>query len=694
MTYEAFKEKYGIILNPQQDEVVQTVEGPVLLLAVPGSGKTTVLVTRLGYMLHCCGIAPESILTMTYTVAAARDMRARFSSLFGEDLGRQLAFRTINGVSSLIIRQFERMLGRPAFELLSDERQVLGLIREIYGQVNRGDHPTDSEIKAVRTGIAYAKNQMLTQSEIQEMDDEIKGFTKIYSLYNGTLRKRRCMDYDDQMVYALRILQQYPEVKQVFCNRFRYLCVDEAQDTSKIQHEIIRTMAQGNIFMVGDEDQSIYGFRAAYPEALLHMEQDYPGTRVLLMETNYRSLIPIVSVADRFIQASPNRHPKRMVASRGDGAPVREIKLKARKNQYAYLLKVAQDCPEETAVLFRDNDCALPLIDLLEREDIPYRCRKMDVGFFSHRLTRDVTDIIHLAYDQTDAEAFLRVYYKFSSGISRKAAEAAIARGRGQYPLMALVSEDRSLSDWTRSRCQGLYTHLLSLPGDRGDKAIYRIMQFMGYGDYLESIGMDTSRVGILSAIGERTDSPKALLERLAELQTLILNKEDSDAKFILSTIHSSKGLEYDRVFLLDVLDGILPKEGDDVDEAEERRLFYVGMTRAKDQLNLFTFEDPRLESRFTDEVFGRLSPQKRVQLMKAPVQRTQRPAIAPPPKVDMMLDAKFVGGAAVTHKSFGSGEIVNRQGDIVTISFASGKTAKLSLLTALRGNLLTLTES
>lgn len=693
MTYEAFKEEYGITLNPQQDEAVQSVEGPVLLLAVPGSGKTTVLVTRLGYMLLCCQIPPESILTMTYTVAAARDMRARFAAMFGEDLSAQLEFRTINGVSSRIIRQFERMLGRRAFDVLSDERQVLGLIRDIYGEVNRGDHPTDSDIKAVRTGIAYAKNQMLGPDAIKEMDDEIKGFSKIYSLYNGTLRKRGLMDYDDQMVYALQILRQYPEVKQVFCDRYRYLCVDEAQDTSKIQHEIIRTLARGNLFMVGDEDQSIYGFRAAYPEALLHMERDYPGTRVLLMETNYRSLTPIVAAADRFIQANRNRHPKHMVASRGDGAPVREIKLKTRRNQYSYLLKVAQDCPEETAVLFRDNDCALPLIDLLEREGADYQCRKMDIGFFSHRLTRDVTDIIHLAYDQTDAEAFLRVYYKFSAGISRKAAEAAIARGRGQYPLMALLSEDRSLSDWTRGKCQGLYTHLLSMTGERGDKAIYRIMQFMGYGDYLESTGMDGSRVGILSAIGEHTDTPLGLLERLTELQTLILNKEDSDAKFILSTIHSAKGLEYNRVFLLDVLDGILPKEGDDVDEDEERRLFYVGMTRAKNQLNLFTFEDSRLDSRFSDEVFGRKTRSaKHCVNLKPPVSRTS--PIQAPPKVDMMLDAKFISGAAVTHKSFGPGEIVSRQGDIAVISFQSGKTAKLSLHTALRGGLLSLTES
>lgn len=273
MTYEAFREQFQIRLNEQQEQAVRAVDGPVLLLAVPGSGKTTVLVTRLGYMIYGCGILPESILTMTYTVAATRDMRKRFADLFGDEMAGRLEFRTINGVSARVIRYYEKAMGRKAFDLISDEKELAALTGEIYRRVT-GEFPTDSDIKGVRTAITYAKNQMLSQEEIREMDKEIKGFSAMYREYDRTLKAKGCMDYDDQMVYAWQILRKYPDVLGAFQRRYHYICVDEAQDTSKIQHQIVRLLSagSGNLFMVGDEDQSIYGFRAAYPRALLEFE--------------------------------------------------------------------------------------------------------------------------------------------------------------------------------------------------------------------------------------------------------------------------------------------------------------------------------------------------------------------------------------------------------------------------------------
>jgi len=698
MHYETFQTKFHIHLNEQQTRAVRTVDGPVLLLAVPGSGKTTVLVSRLGYMVYGCGIAPEQILTMTYTVAATRDMKQRFIALFGEDMTDRLEFRTINGVSARIIRAYERTQDREAFRLISDEKELSALVGEIYRRV-AGDFPTESDIKGIRTAITYVKNQMLSHDEIEAMTEDLKCFPAIYQEYNRVLRQQGCMDYDDQMVYALQILRQYPDILQSFHHRYRYLCIDEAQDTSKIQHRIIELLARGsgNLFMVGDEDQSIYGFRAAYPAALLQFETTYPGAKVLLMEHNYRSTKEITALADRFIQKSTNRRPKHMSAVRGSGKAVREISLYDRKAQYSYLMKVAQSCTQETAVLYRDNDCALPLIDLFERHGIPYRCRQMDGSFFTHRITRDITDIIHLALHPDDSEIFLRIYYKFSAGITKTAAEHAAAYCRSYGgAILEYLGEMESLSPWVRKQCRALYTHMTNLLSERADKAVYRIVHFMGYGDYLQSHGASLDRAHILEALGEQEKTPLRLLERLEELRSIVQTMPpNTDCPFILSTIHSSKGLEYERVFLMDVLEGLLPKEEEDEETEEARRLFYVAMTRAKDELAVFTFQKPGLTSAFSEEIFP---PKKAAESTFRPAPKPLHSAAdsyrSPASSQEIRWAAKdYLPGRAVRHKQFGSGMIRSRTDDKITISFDDGAEKQFSLSVALKAKALSLAE-
>ena len=688
MTYEAFQRTYAPGLSSQQAAAVRAVEGPVLLLAVPGSGKTTVLVTRLGYMLLCCGIQPESILTMTYTVSAARDMKERFAALFGRERAEKMEFRTINGVSARIIHAYERLLGRKAFELISDEGEIAALIREIYRSAAK-DFPTDSDIKAIQTAITYAKNEMLDQEGIEELGKKLEHFPAIYRAYNQALREQARMDYDDQMVYALQILRRYPDLLARFQRQYRYLCVDEAQDTSRIQHAIIDLLAQGhgNLFMVGDEDQSIYGFRAACPEALLNFERTHPGARVLLMEENYRSTPQIVTAADRFIRQNTTRRPKHMTTSRPEGKPVGEIPLRDRRSQYAYLVKVARDCRAETAVLYRDNDCALPLIDLLERQGIPYRCRQMDFGFFSHRVTRDVVDILTLSRRPWDKDAFLRVYYKFGAGITRQAAEYAAAHCPEGMSLFSFLTELDGLSDWARMKAKALQTHLTNMRQERADKAVYRIRHFMGYGDYLDERGADPQRLSILEALGEQEPTPERLLERLEELRKILQNPKGTDCPFILSTIHSSKGLEYERVYLMDVLDGVFPKEGEDVDEDEERRLFYVGMTRAKEELCVFTFQKTEQGSAFSKYLFPKESARPHPVRPQSRAHSARRPAA---PK-ELPSTEKFLPGREVLHRQFGPGKISTRNEDIITLELENGTTKKLSLSTALRSNSLKL---
>lgn len=564
MTYGEFCAKFQIQLNGQQSEAVQSVQGPVLLLAVPGSGKTTVLITRLGYMIYCAGIAPENILTLTYTVAATHDMAARFRSVFGDELGGRLEFRTINGVCARVIQYYGRLIGKNSFTLVTDEKGTAGMLSAIYQKVE-GGFATASDIKNIRTLITYIKNRMLTEEEIRQMDEEADcRISEIYSAYCSQMRNRGLMDYDDQMTYAYTILRKNPETLQYFQNRYPYICVDEAQDTSKIQHEIIRLLAgeREQLFMVGDEDQSIYGFRAAYPEALLSFEQNHPGAKILLMEENFRSNAKIVEAADQFIQKNVLRHEKHMRAFRPAGADIRQIDLKSRGAQYKYLLKVAEDCRKQTAVLYRDNESVLPLVDLLERRGIPYRIRNAELAFFTHRVVLDIQNIILFAENPKDTELFLQIYYKLSTYISKdNAARICEISKEKDIEVFEAVRFCGEVPQKVRENCRTIRTGLKNMLREPAETAVNLILRDLGYADFLERAGVGDGKLYVLRAIARNEESPRRLLERLAELQQVIKEKPgDPNCKFILSTIHASKGLEYDTVYLMDVIDGIFPE--------------------------------------------------------------------------------------------------------------------------------------
>ena len=281
MTYSQFKHTYSVRLNPQQEAAVRQVDGPVLLLAVPGSGKTTVLVTRLGYMIYCKNIRPKNILTVTYTVAATKDMKARFVRFFGEDHADNLTFRTINGLCAVVIRYYAKVKGSQPFALADDEGRLNAVIRELLSK-GGGGYPSDQQVKEARTHITFCKNMMFSDADVEAHQVDGMDFPAVYRGYQAFLLNNRLMDFDDQIVFTYRIFRQYPDILAHFQRRWPYLCVDEAQDTSKIQHAILRQLAvqSRNIFMVGDEDQSIYGFRAAWPQALLEFEQVWPGAKV------------------------------------------------------------------------------------------------------------------------------------------------------------------------------------------------------------------------------------------------------------------------------------------------------------------------------------------------------------------------------------------------------------------------------
>ena len=723
MEWKEFETTFSVKLNQQQKEAVQSTKGPVLLLAVPGSGKTTVLVTRLGYMIYCKNIPPESILTVTYTVAATKDMSERFAVRFGEDMAKRLEFRTINGICARIIQYYGRRIGKTPFELVKDEKATTGMLIRICQDHGMG-YPTESDLKNVRTLITYIKNMMLNEEELQKLEEESDiRIAGIYREYCRQMREQKLMDYDDQMLYAYNMLRKDPGVLAYFQNRYPYICVDEAQDTSKIQHAIIALLAAGtgNLFMVGDEDQSIYGFRAAYPEALLSFEKKHPGAKVLLMEENFRSNAKIVEAADKFIQKNTLRHEKHMRAAREAGADIREISLKSRKAQYVYLMKAAQECTAgmagmsgseehrgradasvtETAVLYRDNECAIPLIDLLERKNIPYRMRNADLSFFTHRTVLDVQNIIRFAMDPKDTELFMQIYYRLKLFFNKKDAlrYAQISQEKDMEVLDAALKYG-NLEKYQEDNIRNLKRQMVRILNMPGDEAVNQILTYMGYQDYLKKMGMNANKLETVKLIGSRVESPEKLLERLEELRTIIQEKvSDKDCPFILSTMHASKGLEYDTVYLLDVMDGILPekvlanprtasKEELETYE-EERRLFYVGVTRAKNQLNVFTTNKP---SKFCSELLGKRNLRENQKKEYAGIKKwgdyspagtygikgngmyhgygTGHGFQKQPGKSYQELADALGEGMIVKHKKFGEGVVVDMEGEHIRIQF------------------------
>ncbi len=674
MTFEQFKEKYGLRLTETQAEAVQSVEGPVLLLAVPGSGKTTVLVSRLGYMILGLGISPSSVLTMTYTVAATKDMKDRFCSFFGEEWRGAVEFRTINGVCAKIIRAYERHTGRKAFRLVSDEKESAAIIASVWREA-LDLSPTEQDIGNTRTQITYIKNMMLSDEAIAEFDQKSPySIEKLYRRYCEAMREGKAMDYDDQLLYAYRILRKYPQILNEIQDQFRYICVDEAQDTSRIQHEIIALLAekQGNLFMVGDEDQSIYGFRAAYPEALLGFAQRHEGAKILFMEENFRSDGKIVKAADRFIRRNPRRYEKNMRAFHPGKRAASEIRFLFRKNQYAYLFRVALLQKEQTAVLYRNNESALPLLDLLDRSGASYRLRMTHPRFFTDRVVLDILSVIRLVYDPTDTEAFRRVYHKLATELTPMEAEriCEISEKRGISVWDA--ARQTELFDHAEKRCRRIAFQMRRVKWDRADRAISRITYQMGYILYLFNARISGDKLDTLSLIGRNEPSLLHLARRLQALEELILSgKSDENASFVLSSVHSSKGLEYDTVYLIDAFDRKFPEMPMDnpwlataeelAQYEEERRLFYVAATRAKKRLYLLTYFGE--SCRFCNEFLGK-------RYMKI-FERRLRDAVSPE---YLSFRAEFVKGMPFTHKIWGAGTVLGNGECYLDVRFESGK--------------------
>lgn len=606
MTFSEFKSKYDINLDTQQEEAVQDIEGSNLILAVPGSGKTTTLIARLGYMLYCKNIHPQNILVMTYNREAANEMRTRFVNKFGDEYFDKLEIRTINSLSLEIVNTYVRAWNQSHPEnwkrtpVLLEEGEKKSLLHKIYHDIT-GDYAQDSEIRDMESAFTYIKNFMLTsRTDIESINTSLDDIYDMYKEYQMSLKKTRRMDFDDQMVFAKGILNTNPSLLAYYHNRFKYVCVDEAQDTSKIQHILIAMIAKGNnVFMVGDEDQSIYGFRAAYPQALLNFEKEYPEPKVHYLENNYRSVKSIVDTANSFIALNPDRHPKEGKSIRGEGDPVEIISCNSVSSQYK---KIVEDKDTvDMAVLYRNQESALPLLDLMMRKNIPFKVDTDFSIFYSNKIIRDILSFIRFTIDPFDTESFRNIYYKCNFYLKSTLVNEAVKicnrdKGIDMFEALYTANDDTlGISEQNRTEYKiTLVENFFSLLKTSTPRQALFDIRMEGYEDFINRNGLDKSKLDTLHELAKDVNDLEKFEQKILALPEKIneyANKHKNDPNAILlSTIHSSKGKEYRKVYIIDVYTGKLPQiftKSSKEDELEERRLFYVAMTRAKDILKI-----------------------------------------------------------------------------------------------------------
>ena len=682
-------EKHNITLNPQQREAVLHTEGPMLLLAVPGSGKTTVIVCRCAYMTLCRGILPQRILTLTFNKAAQRDMESRFQRLFGADVPAPVRFSTIHSFCYGVLREFGELVGRKVPRLIDEEKPRL--LRRLYAEHNNNEFLPDDLLEELSNRIGYVKNMLMTTQQIQETPHDIKSFPAVFDAYERFKSENGCMDFDDMLDKALAAFKVKPQLLERSRSRYTHINVDEAQDTSKLQHEIIRRLAApaNNLFMVGDEDQSIYMFRAADPQYLLDFKAVYANATVLKMETNYRSTNAVVEAADRLIKRNKQRHDKRMCTGNGQGQPVIETVLADNSMLCAHVVKRLQERTElrGTAILYRENTSAVPLMDALERAGIPFYVREHKLHFFEHWVVKDVLAFINLAHNPADIVSFKQIYFKLNAYITRQQYEQAAQNLAQSANVFDAVLSVENLKEIASARIIRIKAHMAKLKLMEPGKAVQFILETLEYAAYLKKAG---GREGFFSesllqkaeslrGIASQTGSLEAFFARIAEMSTLVERARSNwgGNAVTLSTVHSAKGLEFDRVIIVDLFDGRFPSassiaqydKGEKQSMEEERRLFYVAATRAKYELEAVTaskiYSDKVKPSRFIRELIpSALHPRRALGKLDHLVSSLMDRDVAQPGAALMIQP-----GMGIFHKSFGRGEVLTYDSDNDTVS-------------------------
>lgn len=602
--------------NKAQSEAISHKEGPMMVLAGPGSGKTLVITQRTKYLIEKYGVNPSKILVITFTKAAATEMKERFKKIMGE-VYAPVYFGTFHSVFFAILRQAYNFNGNNILR----ESQRIQFLKEIIEKLELEIDDESDFISGITGEISAVKNERIPLEHYYSMNCSEEVFRVIYRKYEEKLRRANLIDFDDMLVFCYELFKERPDILAAWQKRFEYILIDEFQDINQVQYDIVRMLAmpEDNLFIVGDDDQSIYRFRGAKPEIMLNFEKDYKQTKKVLLDINYRSSVAIVDTALRVIKNNRNRFAKSIRTINGNGAEVvyRTFDGQPEENKdiVENILRYTKSGYEfsDIAVLFRTNTQSRLLIEKLMEYNIPFTMRDSIPNIYEHWITGNIISYIRIAMGSKDRKEFLQIINRPKRYVSRE----YINTTEISLEKLKEVYKDK---EWMQERIEKLEYDIKLLGRMDTYSAINYIRKGIGYEEYLAEYA-DFRKIkvedlmDVLDEIQESSKNYKTFEDWFAHIEEYTIeireqekNKQMDANSVSLSTMHSSKGLEYKLVFIIDANEGITPhkKAVVDADLEEERRMFYVAMTRAKEQLFIYSLKErfnKKLEiSRFVGE--------------------------------------------------------------------------------------------
>lgn len=613
--------KQEMAFSKAQTQAIMHKDGPMMVLAGPGSGKTTVITHRVQYLTKEYGIDPGDILVITFTRAAAGEMRELYEALTGG--GSRVTFGTFHSIFFRILK----LAYRYTADNIVREEQQMQFVREL-AQAGGLEPEDENEFAAsILSEISSVKGERIALEHYYSKNCPDAVFRQLYAGYEEKMRRAGLIDFDDMMVLCLELFTERKDILSAWQRRYRYILIDEFQDINRLQYEIVRMLAkpEDNLFIVGDDDQSIYRFRGAKPEIMLGFERDYPGAGRILLDVNYRSTEEIVAPALRLIGENQKRFSKAIHTTGRHGKNVitklwqdpGEENLAIAREIQLYLQSGVR--PGDIAVLYRTNAGPRFLMEKLMEYNLPFRTRDTVPNLYEHWISRNILTYIRIAMGSRAREDILQVINRPKRYISRDAMPDETVSFE---KMKAFYAE----KDWIAERIESLEGDLRAIARMSPLAAVNYIRQGMGYDEYLIEYAafrrmrpeelLETADELKESAAGFKTfDEWFAHIDAYKEelLRQAAQRRTETDA-ITLATMHSAKGLEFPIVYILDANEGITPHSRAMLDEdmEEERRLFYVAMTRAKTRLHVYAVREryhKKAEvSRFVWEYLGRES--------------------------------------------------------------------------------------